>query len=201
MPDQVYDAAWYKDLARFREWNERAMWAAFAHLGRPDSFLDLGCGDAWMVRTARMIGSKPSLGVEVSPAIKELKPKWASVLIANLGEPITLSRKFDLVASIEVGEHLPEENANVYCDNISNHVGQWLVFTAAAPDQNGDGHINCQPQEYWRVKFEARGLAYVPDHTERLRETWKYCTGPMFWLPQNLQVFMRPADAHPDDLR
>lgn len=186
---QQYDESWYKDLERYREWNERAMWAAFAHLGRPESFLDLGCGDAWMVRVARMNGVKPSLGVEVSADLKKIKPKWASLLIHNLGTPLDLGRKYDLVVSIEVGEHLPEEQADVYCDNIANHVGRWLVFTAAAPGQGGDGHVNCQPQEYWRLKLEDRELEYNYAQTERLREAWKYATGPMFWLPQNLQVF------------
>lgn len=165
------------------------MWAAFAHLGRPTSFLDLGCGDGWMVRTARMAGAKPAVGVELSPDIKKLRIKWAKVLIHDLSTPFDLEHLFDLVVSIEVGEHMSEAASDMYVRNIARHVGKHLVFTAAAPGQGGDGHINCQPQEYWRAKIQNLGLCYNEQATQRLRESWKYCTGPMFWLPQNLQVF------------
>jgi hypothetical protein len=92
---------------------------------------------------------------------------------------------------IEVAEHLPCEAANQLCQNVASHTAGWLVWTAAAPDQGGDGHINCQPQEYWREKLELAGLQYQQNLTDRLRETWKWVTGPMFWLPQNVQVFAR----------
>lgn len=187
-----YDKAWFDSLAKYREWNERAMWAILATLGKPSSMVDLGCGDAWMVRTARMAGVKPSLGVEVSRALKLLRPLWASVYIADLRLPLVLNRKYDLVVSVETAEHLEPEYADTYVDNVVNHCAKWLVFTAAIPGQNGEGHVNCQPKEYWQEKFEAKGLIYSGHYTYVLAEAWKWATGPMFWLPQNVQVFKGP---------
>lgn len=193
-PPVTYNKDWYDSLSQYRPWNERAMWAAFAHLGRPASFADFGCGDGWMVRTARMIGTKPTIGVENGdpPRID-----WAKIVKYDLSTPLHLGRRYDLVVSIEVGEHIPECFADVYVSNLARHTDKWLVFTAAAPGQGGNGHINCQSQEYWRRKLEALDLIYRTDTTEQLRETWKWATGPMFWLPQNLQVFHRNMEYWP----
>lgn len=187
----AYDAEWYASLAEFRQWNEQAFWAILAHLGRPKSYLDVGCGDGWMVRTARMAGCKPSIGIEGSLEVRRVADRWARVAVHDLTQPLSLQWKFDLVTSIEVGEHLPFEASETFIKSLTSHATNWLVFTAAIPGQGGHGHINCQPPEYWRELIEREGLAYDATTTEHLRETWKWVTGPMFWLPQNLQVFKR----------
>lgn len=173
--------------ARFRQWNKAAIFAVLAHLGEPQSTLDVGCGDGTMLRVLYRMGLDVE-GVELERSIVRTSVK---VVVHDLSTPLALDKTFDLVLCIEVGEHLPEEAADTLCNTLARHVGEAgrLVFTAAAPDQNGDGHINCQPQEYWRIKLEARGLKYDEPGTAHLRETWKWVTGPMFWLPQNVQVF------------
>src|SRR3990167_999792 len=184
------DVEWFKSLGRFREWNQRALWAVFAHLGCPKSLVDFGCGDGAMVDAARGGGRILALGVEVLPAVRRFD---SGAVVRDLREPIDLGRTFDMALCIETGEHMPPESAAALVDNIVRHTDHWLVFTAAAVGQGGDGHINCQPQEYLRALIEGheRGLVYVDDVTERLRETWRWATGPMFWLPQNVQVFER----------
>lgn len=190
-----YGLAWYQSLGQYRPFNERALWAVFAHLGKPESYLDMGCGDGWMVRTARLAGAKPSIGIEVSKDAKRFARRYACVFAYDLTKPMRLpTEKFDLVTSIEVGEHLKPEGSEVFVQNLVTHCGRYLVFTAAIPGQGGEGHINCQPPEYWRELITQAGMIYEPDLTERLRETWKWTTGPMFWLPQNLQVFSTRSD-------
>jgi hypothetical protein len=183
--------AWFDSLAQYRTWNERAVWAMFALLGRPKSYLDLGAGDGWMVRAARMAGCKPSIGIDVSAVSAKLAKKWAKLLVWDLGQPLELRSHFELVSCIEVAEHMAPEAADVLVDNIAKHARKWVVFTAAPPGQGGDGHINCQPAEYWKQLFLDRGMTFEPLLTEQLQYAWKHCTGPMFWLPQNVQVFSR----------
>lgn len=190
--EQRYDKAWFQSLDRFNEWNERALLAIFSHLGRPTSMLDVGSGNGYMIYRAWCMGVRYCVGIEASHEAREFG-FFQSVLVHDLEKPLTwLSdhpRQFDLVACIEVAEHLRPEAADTLCDTLVRFVGKYLVFTAAAPGQGGDGHINCQPQEYWREKLQARGLVYSESITDHMRETWKWVTGPMFWLPQNIQVF------------
>lgn len=191
---ELYDRAWFDSLARFRPFNETAFWAIIAHLGRPTSYLDVGCGDGWMVRAAHMVGCKPAVGLEVPGATRWIRrPRPYDIREHDLRDPFEIDATFSLVTCIEVGEHLPPESADILVSSLARAVAPdgWLVFTAAAPGQGGEGHTNCQPQEYWRWRIEREGLVYLPDTTSRLRATWDYTTGPMFWLPQNLQVFHR----------
>ena len=189
----TYGRPWFESLGRYRKWNRQAMHAILAHLGEPDTVLDVGCGDTAMLGVAYDLGAS-CVGVEIA-GDAHVHPKSGIKLIQHdLAKPLDLKRQFGLVLCIEVGEHMEEAAADTLCATLAKHTAQWLVFTAAAPGQNGEGHVNCQPQEYWRAKLEGRGtehgaLQYNGSMTEHLYETWRWTTGPMFWLPQNLQVF------------
>lgn len=188
----VYNKHWYAGLHVLREYNEAALWAAFAHLGRPGSFLDLGCGDGWLVYTARTAGVPVSVGVEVSDDAQRYAPVGTQIIAHDLTQPLDLGRKFDMVWCTEVAEHLPEEAATELVRTLTWHTHKYLVFTAAIPGQGGFNHINCQPQEYWREMLEEFGLVYRKELTDQLRSTWAATTGWLIWLPQNLQVFELP---------
>lgn len=182
-----------ENLSKYRPYNERALWAILAHLGLPASYADFGCGAGWCVRAARMAGVKPSLGIELSETVKSFRPDWARIVKHDLSTYLNLDRQYDLVTSMEVGEYIERVHAKVYIDNLVRHTQHWLVFTAAAPGQGGEGVVNLQPQEYWRELISKAGLMFHSELTAHLRETWRWCTGPMFWLPQNVQVFVREA--------
>lgn len=187
-----YDESWFRSLEQYRPFNETAMLAVMAHLGVPDTMLDMGCGDGEMVRTAMAQGCA-AFGIERNTAVFEegiADDLFELIFMRDLSRPLPNNgHTYDLVMCLEVAEHLPESAADVFVENVASRVGKYLVFSAAAPGQGGDGHINCQPQEYWRRKFESKGLVYEADKTAQLQETWRWTTGPMFWLPQNLQVF------------
>lgn len=74
----------------------------------------------------------------------------------DLSTPLDLGRKFDLVQSLEVAEHLPGAKADLFVDNLVRH-GDVILFSAAVPHQGGEHHVNEQPPEYWRKRFNARG--------------------------------------------
>lgn len=74
----------------------------------------------------------------------------------DLATPLDLGRKFDLVQSLEVAEHLPAGKAAGFVDNLVRH-GDVVLFSAAVPHQGGEHHVNEQPPEYWRRLFAERG--------------------------------------------
>ena len=75
------------------------------------------------------------------------------IVIASVTEPLCLG-KFDIAVATEVAEHIPKFMANAFAKNLVKLRGEdGIFFTAAAPGQWGDGHINCQPQSYWVALF------------------------------------------------
>ncbi len=167
-----------------RWWKERCLFILLGCLGKPESYLDIGCGGEHLVKLmGRLIGEDNAWGVDLeSPDIH--------VVTHDLQRPLDLKRKFDMVVSLEVGEHLPKESADVYCDSLVKHTGQWLVFSAAHVGQGGWHHVNCQNKDYWQGKLTSRGLELIPDITEQVAMDWKvFVPSGCSWAYQNLMIF------------
>jgi hypothetical protein len=78
-------------------------------------------------------------------------------VMADLSRKFRLNRRFDLVQSLEVAEHIAEPHADTFIDNLAAH-GDVILFSAATPGQGGEFHVNEQWYEYWRNKFTDRGF-------------------------------------------
>jgi hypothetical protein len=123
----------------------------------PESLLDVGCGaGAWC-----KIWSECGIGDHVTGTDGNYVDR-AHLLIPpesfhaqDLTQPFDLNLRFDLVTSLEVAEHIPEQFADVFVDNLVKH-GDVVLFSAAVPGQGGEFHVNEQPLGYWRKKFAAR---------------------------------------------
>jgi hypothetical protein len=63
------------------------------------------------------------------------------------------------------------------------------LFTAAQPGQRGQGHINCQPKNYWLWHFQTRGLTLQHFETKQLSALWLEQAPRAPWYGRNLQVF------------
>ena len=116
----------------------------------PRSVLDIGCGKGEWVHTFVAHGVDEAFGVDIS------SPEGHRFMKHDLRCPLDLNRDFDLAMCLETGEHLPEDAADTLVDSCTRHAPT-VVFSAAVPGQEGTGHINCQPHEYWHEKFAARG--------------------------------------------
>jgi cyclopropane fatty-acyl-phospholipid synthase-like methyltransferase len=92
------------------------------------------------------------------------------IQLCDLREQFTSCKKYDLVMSFEVAEHLHEEFSDNFLDNIvsSCKKGGVVVFTAAPPGQSGKHHINLKRQEWWIDKFERRDFSFQTIETEEL---------------------------------
>lgn len=143
----------------------------------PESLLDVGCGQGeWM----EAFGLEDMLGVDIAA------PEGEQFLRVDLQYRLALGRVFDLALCLETGEHLPPSAADVLIDTIATHSDQ-AVFSAAVPGQEGKGHINCQPHEYWHEKFEARG--YEMYDAIRPLIARDYRVSP--WYRENVFVYSR----------
>lgn len=121
------------------------------HLLAPTSVLDIGCGQGeWvnMFRSRGCVRGPHTVGVDIAA------PDLPGLIRHDLTEPLHLHMAFDLVLCLETGEHLPESAADTLVESIVRHSDR-VVFSAAVVGQEGIGHINCQPHEYWHEKFAA----------------------------------------------
>lgn len=189
----IYTEEWHTWHKWTNEYSTKALFAVFAHLGVPRTFIDIGCADGHLVKIAASLCSY-AIGYDI--AVEEEARVNYDLFQHDLAKPLGVLKQpspGDLLICWEVAEHLSAKSADTLCDSLADNVseGGWLVFTAAIPGQGGHGHINEQPHAYWRQKLEARGLTYDEEKTEALRATWKAVCGPAWWYPQNVQIFRR----------
>jgi hypothetical protein len=104
--------------------------------------------------------------------------------------PGALNRRFDLVLSIEVAEHIPLERHEALFDFLVARAGRWIVFSGARPGQGGHGHVAERPELEWREEFTKRGCVFDARLSALARTL---CDARNINHRQNVQVFQAPA--------
>src|SRR5262245_4608981 len=190
MPPDLYgpNSAYHKKRRHLRESTAEAFRLATAIYGAPFSLLDLGCGDGVIIDDCEE-HAIPAIGVDLCVSEDHAPPGF---LRHDLSEPLDLGISFEWVICWEVAEHLDPDRDHVLLDTIAKHSlkphGR-VFFTAAAPGQAGEGHINCQPQGYWRALLEMRGLQWQAHESAALAEIWTKEVPKAPWYGRNIQVF------------
>ncbi len=133
----------------------------------PRSVLDVGCGTGGSLAFFVERGLD-AMGVEGSALAISRNPNAGRVQRHDLEIPLDLGRRFDLVWSFEVAEHLRPEKAGTFLDTLTRH-SDLVVMSAAPKGQGGDGHFNEQPPEYWIDLMAARGYRLLGEETDQLR--------------------------------
>jgi hypothetical protein len=110
-------------------------------------------------------------------------------LQTDLEQPWDLGRKFDLVLCLEVAEHLHENSAAHLVRSLTMH-SDLVVFSAACPNQFGQGHINCQWPVYWQELFNSSNYSCF----DELRDLIWDLDFPEFWYKQN--IFVAKKNVH-----
>jgi SAM-dependent methyltransferase len=134
----------------------------------PKSVVDVGCGHGIWLSVFKQLGVADVLGIDGEHVDRErLSIPLEQFVAADLTGPLTLGREFDLVMSLEVAEHLPQECAAQFVDSLVR-LGPVVLFSAAIPNQGGHRHVNEQWPEYWRHLFAGRGYASLDGLRQRL---------------------------------
>jgi hypothetical protein len=142
--------------------------------------LDVGGGNGVWARVWEAYGALATLvdGDYVqAPLVEDFQPR-------DLSQPLDLGRRFDLVQSLEVAEHLPEASARDFVASLVRH-GDVVLFSAAVPGQGGEHHVNEQPPEYWRALFAEQGY----DCFDFLRERLCGCGNVKPWYRYNTLIY------------
>lgn len=171
-----------------------------------ESVVDVGCGCGVWTRAWKRAGVQTVVGVDGDYVDRErLVIDEESFVSHDLTAPLDLRRKFDLVQSLEVAEHLEAACADTFIDSLVRH-GDIILFSAALPGQGGIHHVNEQPFAYWRDRFVQRGFVLLDPIRTRILSNenvaWWYRYGILVYvrnsrlssLPDNVRSTAIPTD-------
>lgn len=157
----------------------------------PRSIVDVGCGTGAWLSVFREQGVEDVIGADgawVEP--DQLFIPAERFVRADLKEPVRLERRFDLVMSLEVAEHLPQACADTFVDSLTG-LGPAVLFSAAIPGQGGTHHVNEQWPDYWVRLFRERGFG-VADCIRK--QVWSD-ENVEWWYAQNMLLFVKRDEA------
>ena len=153
----------------------------------PQSLIDVGCGPGTWLIAAQKMGVKEFIGVDgIEPDEVDFHVDKKYFIEANLEEPWSVKKKFEVALCLEVAEHLSVDAGPTLISTLTSH-SDWIFFSAAGPHQEGQHHINCQWPEYWQNLFNNAG--YRCEDTIRSR-IWTN-ERIEWWYRQNIFVAKR----------
>jgi 2-polyprenyl-3-methyl-5-hydroxy-6-metoxy-1,4-benzoquinol methylase len=137
---------------------------------RPTSVLDAGCAMGFLVEALRERGVE-AWGVDVSEyAISQVHESVREYCeVRSLAEP--LPRRYDLIVSIEVLEHIPPAEASAAIANLCAATDRLLLSTT--PDDYGEiTHLNVQPSEAWSAALAGESFLREVEHDVSYVTPW-----------------------------
>lgn len=122
------------------------------------SLLDVGAGSGVWMRAALDAGVPVVDGVDgIALTPDQIYVGPSPIRISDLRLPLDLGHRYDVVLCLEVAEHLPSAFAETLVRSLCTH-SDLIYFSAAAPGQFGDHHINCQWPAFWQSLFNKYGF-------------------------------------------
>ncbi|CAK8986603.1 unnamed protein product [Durusdinium trenchii] len=151
---------------------------------------DFGAGSGQYSKWLNDTGLVTALAFDGSPDI-HLVTKGA-VALADLGQPLSLWRRFDWSLCIEVAEHLPTKLTPTFLANLDKHTEQGLIITWARPGLQGLGTANPLTQDQaLELIREHTGLSHLDQElTAALR-----ASASIPHIADTLLVMVRPGSA------
>jgi hypothetical protein len=167
----------------------RVVWPIIIGDYAPKSLLDVGCGLGVWSKAALELGVEDLLGLDgVQISSSQLLIPERCFKQQDFTQPWNLGRRFDVALCLEVAEHLDRSVASPFVQTLVLH-SDVIVFSAAAPGQAGQHHVNCQWPSYWQKIFNSVGFSC--DDSIRWRIWNEGKVEP--WYRQNIFVARKDA--------
>jgi len=131
-----------------------------------DSVIDIGCGNGEYTQHFLDHGIS-CIGYDGSPLTPEITEELCSVKDFAVPQDVG---QFDLVLSLEVGEHIPQKYERVFLDNICRAARKYVCLSWAIIGQGGTGHVNCRDNWYVIQEMRKREFEFEPVMSQKLRD-------------------------------
>ncbi len=145
-----------------------------------ETAVDIGCGKGEYVKAFNAAGRK-AVGYDGSEHTRGIK----NCKNLDLAMPVQI-KSYDLVLSLEVGEHIEKEFEFIFLDNVCGAAKKLIILSWAVKGQPGIHHVNCQDNDYIIHLMKMRGWDVMTKPMKKLR---KASTQP--WFKNTLMVFGR----------
>jgi SAM-dependent methyltransferase len=180
---EPYTREYYRAINEEEAPQAKAVADKITEIYSPKSVVDIGCGTGLYLKE---FTCPIKVGIDISQsALDEAVTDGLSLM--DITNSVVVPTMFDVAICFEVLEHIPQEDANKAVLNICMF-SRIIILSAAAPNQPGLNHVNCQTQQYWEEKFGACGY-----HRNYLNEFWiahsAWTVPHTLWMVRNLMVF------------
>lgn len=188
----MFDISLYND--EFFEWHvihargyQLKTFDWFIDRYKPRSVIDFGCGIGSYLEVAHRKGLLVK-GFDIGEDARKYTPTQIKGFIEykDCTQRIDVG-VYDCVLSFETAEHIDPAGTDQFVNNLIRACGRYILFTAAPPCQEGCGHINLHPRQYWIDKF---GLPVDKEMAEEIVINWAVIGCPDYIL-NNLIVFRK----------
>lgn len=150
-----------------------------------NTFVDFGCGMGDYIKNINNNSNITCEAYDGNPNTNKLTEGIGKIL--DLSIPFKLKNNFECVMSLEVGEHIPKEYEQIFIKNITAHSNNMLIISWAIKGQGGDGHVNCQNNDYIIGQIEKHGFKYNKIDSDEFRKN----VSNAHWFKNTIMVFYK----------
>jgi len=161
--ERWFDASYYEQYGH-RSYQRDDEWLALFDriAGRivsdiqPRTVLDAGCALGLLVETLRGRGVD-AFGIDLSAFAIEHVYEPFQIFCSRASAADQLQRRYDLIVSIEVLEHMSPADAEASLANFCAHTDD-VLFSSTPSHFAETTHVNVRPPEYWAAEFARHGF-------------------------------------------
>jgi SAM-dependent methyltransferase len=159
---------------------------------KPKTVIDVGCGvGAWLEVWKRQDNVTEVIGIDAQFVDKTLMrvDMGSEFIETDLNEKLPQLKRFDLAMCLEVAEHLEENRAKTFVEDLTK-LSNIVLFSAAIPGQEGTKHINEQYLNYWVEKFKEHNFKCY----DVVRPLIWDVQSVAWWFRQNTVLFVNDSE-------
>ncbi len=181
----IYDTQFFDRNSLIAMRSARPVAGLVYEMLRPARVVDVGCGLGEWLLAFQELGVRQLCGLDGDHVQRDrLLIDRSCFLPTNLAHPFEVPGEYDLAMCLEVAEHLPHAASGRFVRALTR-AAPFVLFSAAIPGQDGNGHINLKWPDYWRSLFEAEGFRMFDPIRPRFREH----PSIEWWYRQNLFLY------------